>query len=356
MPKSTASIVTPLRAQLDQLAIFEPTDLPVISLYLNMQPDQHGRTQVGSFLKKTFSERQKTFASGTPERESFDQDVQRINAFVAEDVKRSANGLCIFACHGTGLFETVQLSAPLADHGLFIGAVPHLYPLARVNDQYPRYAALLADTNSARLFVFSLGVTESQREVRNLKTRKTSMGGWSQARYQRHTENFHLQHMKEVVDMLDRVVREEAIDHIVVSCDDVTKPLLANELPKHLSEKIVDIVPMDIKAPEHEVLRLTLEALRANDAKTDQESVEAMIGAWRAAGLAVAGPEDTLEALQMGQVEELIITATPGALRPELGDELVTKAHATSARIRFIENSDLLSEVGGVGALLRFRI
>lgn len=156
--------------------------------------------------------------------------------------------------------------------------------------------------------------------------------------------------------MLDRVVREEAIDHIVVSCDDVTKPLLANELPKHLSEKIVDIVPMDIKAPEHEVLRLTLEALRANDAKTDQESVEAMIGAWRAAGLAVAGPEDTLEALQMGQVEELIITATPGGLRPELGDELVTKAHATSARIRFIENSDLLSEVGGVGALLRFRI
>jgi hypothetical protein len=34
----------------------------------------------------------------------------------------------------------------------------------------------------------------------------------------------------------------------------------------------------------------------------------------------------------------------------------VTKAQATSARIRFIENEELLSEVGGVGALLRFKI
>ena len=42
--------------------------------------------------------------------------------------------------------------------------------------------------------------------------------------------------------------------------------------------------------------------------------------------------------------------------RIKLSDELVTKAQSTAARIRFIENADLLSEVGGVGALLRFKI
>jgi peptide subunit release factor 1 (eRF1) len=277
------------------------------------------------------------------------------------------------------------MNAPLKDHWLFIGPVPHLYPLARVSDQYPRYAALVVDTNSARLFVFSLGVAESQRDVKNVKTRKTSMGGWSQARYQRHAENFHAQHMKEVVDVLDRVVRDESINQIVVSCDEVTKPLLASELPKHLAEKVVATIPLDIKAPEHEVLQETLEALREKDAATDQERVAAMIGAWRGSGLAVAGPEDTLEALQRGQVEELLITATPAALRRtsavpqgttpgpvdvdtsgpgaeldterlKLSDELVTKAHATNARVRFIEDSKLLSEVGGVGAVLRFKI
>jgi peptide chain release factor subunit 1 len=385
MPKTTSSLETPLRPQLDRLVAFEPVDLPVISLYLDMQPDEHGRRRFETFLRKAFSERQRTYASGTAARQSFDADVDRINSLLADGVPRAAQGLAIFACHGADLFETIQMQAPIDEHWLFVGPVPHLYPLSRVNDQYPRYAALLLDTNSARLFVFSLGATEAQRDVKNVKTRKTAMGGWSQARYQRHIENFHAQHVKEVVDILDRVVREESINQIVVACDEVARPLLMEELPKHLSEKIVDIAHMDIRTPEHEVLRETLDALHVKDAETDREQAEAMIDAWRGGGLAVVGPEDTLEALQMGQVEELLIAATPAALRRaasmppgttpgpvdvdtsapdadldterlKLADELVTKAHATSARIRFVEDASLLWEVGGVGALLRFKI
>jgi peptide chain release factor subunit 1 len=385
MPKTTTALETPLRDQLDRLAAFEPVDLPVISLYLDMQPDQHGRSQFDSFLRKTLADRAKTYANGTPARQSFDEDVERIKSYLEGDVQRSANGLAIFACHGANLFEALQLNVPIDEHWLFVGSVPHLYPLARLNDQYPRYAALLVDTNAARLFVFSLGTTETQQQVKNVKTRKTSMGGWSQARYQRHIDNYHSQHMKEVVDILDRVVREESINQIVISCDDIAKPLLMDELPQHLADKVVDVVRMDINAPEHEVLSSTLDALRAKDAQTDQERVEEMMGAWRAGGLAVVGPEDTLEALQMGQVEELIIAAratavrradsvppgtTPGPVevdtsapnaeldteRMKIADELVTKAQATSARIRFIESEELLFEVGGVGALLRFKI
>jgi len=385
MPKTTTALETPLRDQLDRLAAFEPVDLPVISLYLDMQRDQNGRTQYDSWLRKTLAERQRTFASDAAGRQSFDADVERIKEYLGQDIQRSVNGLAIFACQGANLFETLQLTVPIDDSWMFVGAVPHLYPLARLNDQYPRYAALLVDTNAARLFVFSLGTTETTQQVQNVKTRKTSMGGWSQARYQRHIENYHSQHMKEVVDILDRIVREEAINQIVISCDEVAKPLLMDELPKHLSEKIVDIVRADIHAPEHEVLQATLDALRAKDADTDQEHVQQMIGAWRGGGLAVVGPEDTLEALQMGQVEELIIAARPTAVRRpqsvppgttpgpvevdtsapnaeldaermKIADELVTKAQATSARIRFIENEELLAEVGGVGALLRFKI
>ena len=385
MPKTTTALETPLRDQLDRLAAFEPVDLPVISLYLDMQPDQHGRTEYDTFLRKTFADRIGTYASGTPARQSLERDVERIKAYLAADVRPSANGLAIFACDGANLFETLQLNVPIDDHWLFIASVPHLYPLARLNDQFPRYAALLVDTNAARLFVFSLGTTETQQQVRNVKTRKSSMGGWAQARYQRHIDNYHSQHMKEVVDILDRVVREESINQIVVSCDEIGKPLLMEELPQHLADKVIDIVRMDINAPDHEVLKGTLDALRAKDDQTDKEHVEAMLGAWRAGGLAVVGPEDTLEALQMGQVEELIISARPTAVRRaetlppgttpgpvevdtsapnaqldterlKIADELVTKAQATSARIRFIENEDLLLDVGGVGALLRFKI
>jgi peptide chain release factor subunit 1 len=211
------------------------------------------------------------------------------------------------------------------------------------------------------------------------------MGGWSQARYQRHIENFHLHHMKEVVDVLDRVVRDEAIGRIVVSCDDATRATLFDQLPQHLRERVVDTLTLDVNTPEHAVLAETLGALRERDADTDADRVRAMLNAWQADGLAVAGPEATLRALAMGQVEELLITASPELLHSDdpaaadgapgpidvqtsatgagidsrhatLAGELVAKAQQTSARIRFIEDPALLADVGGAGALLRFKI
>ena len=384
MTKSTTALETPLRQQLDRLAAFEPTDSPVLSLYLDMRPNENGRRTWDVFLRKVFIERARGLQGEA--RKSFEHDAQRIREYVDADVRKSANGLALFACSAAGgYFEAVQLDVPLDAHWLFVGSVPHLYPLMRLNDQFPRYAALLADTNSARLYVFGLGARETEREVRNVKTRRTTMGGWSQPRYQRHIENFHLQHIKEVIDVLDRIVRAESLNHIVIACDAVTKPLLLEQMPKHLAAKVIDVTALDIKTPEHEVLSETLEILRERDADTDSTQVQRMIDAWNANGLAVVGPEDTLRALQMGQVEELLITASPTELRRpvevtsdmtpapvdidttapnnhdesdrhRLADHFVVHAHTSGARVRFIEDPKLLADVGGVGALLRFRI
>ena len=63
-----------LDERIDRLAEFPPTTLPVISLYLNTQPDQHGKAQYTSFLKKELRGRARTFPPRSPERDSFDQD------------------------------------------------------------------------------------------------------------------------------------------------------------------------------------------------------------------------------------------------------------------------------------------
>ena len=382
MAKTTTSLETPLRDQLDRLTAFTPTDFPVISLYLDTRPNEHGRETWDGFLRKAFAERPRALKGEA--RKSFEQDTERIRAYLERDVRKAANGLAVFACAAQdGFFEAVQLPVPIDENWLFIGSVPHLYPLMRVNDQFPRYAALLVDTNSARLFVFGLGTTEARRAVQNVKTRRTSMGGWAQPRYQRHIENFHLHHMKEVVDILDRTVRDEALNHVVIACDAVARPLLLEQMPKHLTDKILDVVALDMKTPEHEVLRDTLDVLRQKDAETDAAQVRRMIDAWHAEGLAVVGPEDTLRALEMGQVEELLIAAAPAQLRRpaevtadiapldvdtsapngqadsdrhRLADHFVVHAHRSGARVRFVENHDLLADIGGVGALLRFRI
>jgi peptide subunit release factor 1 (eRF1) len=388
---------------IERLAAFEPVPFPVLSLYLDLRPDQTGRDRYDVFVRKTLRDAQATYRPHTPEAESVAADVERIGQYLEREVQPSLNGLAVFACAGAdGFFETVPLDVPIEEHRLYIDDQPHVYPLARLDDQYPRYAAVVADTRQARIFVFGTGRRLRAEEVTSPAVRRVKVGGWSQARYQRRAENAAAQHVRELVSVLDRIVTAEQIPSIVLAGDEVVVPLVRAELSPALAERLVDVVALDIRAPERQVLEETLAALRRRDAETDREAVDQLFAAARSAGLGVLGAADVLAALELGQVEELLITArpeilanveqlvpeseapppthtgdvaeglaavdaaaaaggtgSPGRTVPDeekVADQLVTLARQTAARIRFIEDPALLAEVGGVGALLRFRI
>ena len=350
--KTTTTLETPLRQQLDRLSDFDPSQGPVVSLYLDLRPDQNGqRDHIRLHLAHTL--------------EAYPQLAEKIQKQLADDIPKSAHGVAVFAATKGDLFDVIPLDVPVEQHEFYVGAMPHLYPLARLTDQYPRYAALLLNTDTARLFVFSLGHTEQEQRLESDKSRRSAVGGWSQARYQRRTDNMHKAHVKDVVTMLERIVADEHINQIVVACDDTTRPILMEQLPRHLADKVVDMMHMDIKGtPGHAVLKDTLDALRDEHAKSDAEEVERMLGAWKAGGLGVAGIDPTLKALEMRQVDTLLIAANPQVIARKNGkegdvpvvDQLVAKAHQNAARIRFIEDDALLADVGGVGATLRFKV
>ena len=220
--------------------------------------------------------------------------------------------------------------------------------------------------------------------VKNPNVSQTQLGGWSQARYQRHIKNYHLHHAKEVVETLDRVVRTEKINHIVLAGDEVILPVLRGQFPPHLTERVIDTLRLDITTPEHVVAERTLEALKRHEAKTDIECVERLLDEYRAGGLAVVGAHDTLAALSQGQVDELylsssledihagdeevgigllnesqketVIGAADSTLKVNVTDELVTRARQIGANITFVEDGALLAHVGGVGATLRYQL
>ena len=372
-----------LHQLLDQLAAFTPTTLPVLSLYLNAQADQHGRDSFASFVRKELPARAKTYPLRSPARDSIDRDSERIQQYLQEEVQPSTNGIAIFACAGAAeFFEAVQLDVPITEHELYVDHQPHLYSLARLLDQYRRYAVLLADTNGARLFVFSTGERMQAKEVQNPKVSHTRVGGWSQARYQRHVKNYHLHHAKEVVDVLGQVVQQDKIEQIILAGDEVIIPVLREQMPPPLLDKVIDILRLDITTPEYEIVQAALVALREQDAKDDEEKVGRLLDAFRSGGLAVVGVPDTLAALANGQVDELVLSATVENFQAEeagdallkarapegesnsnppspavlVADELVTRARQSNAHITFIENAALLAEVGGVGARLRYRL
>lgn len=378
--------------QLDRLAQLDPAPYPVVSLYLNTQPGQNGRDQHQAFVRSELKSRCRTYPEGSPERDSLDKDMERITTYLDNELAPAANGVAIFACSAGELFEAVQLSAPIDQHWLYIGDTPHLYPLARVESRYPRYAAVVADTNTARIFVFAAAELVAERAVTGQKTRRTSQGGWSQARFQRHIENYHVQHIKEVVATLEKIVEQESIEHVIFVGDEVVVPLFREQLSKAMAEKVVDHLKLDAHATASEVLNATIEAMTRQNAQNDADKVGTAIDNYRAGALGIVGPEKTLDALVRGQVDELLISgrlqdldapiggasvaasvdqsilqpavettaggeaaqADPRVLR--LSEELVRRAKQTAARVTVIEDASLLQEFGGVAAILRFRV
>lgn len=377
--------VTPIPDQLlDRLLSFEPTPAPVISLYLDARVNEHGQRTFMPFVRKQLNERVKSYDVGSEERQSFEEDFVRIMRYLEQEVSDSVRGLAIFACSAANdWFEIGDFEAPFERNRVFISDRPHVYPLARLNDQYRRYAVVLADTNRAQIFVFAAGRAVDRQDVQNVKTKHAKVGGWSQARYQRHEQNYHLQHAKEVVETLEKIVREENIEHVVLAGDEaVVIPLLREQMPKTIEEKVIDALSLAIDTPEHELLEESLTAFQRHDSLTDIEKVQRLLNEYRGDDLGVAGVPETLAALSNGQVEEMLIAAKPESIQYDeeevkkvlelyrdeeplpdeldqrsVADELVKRANTlSSATVTFIEDSTRLEMLGGVGGFLRYRI
>lgn len=362
---------------------FESQELPVISLYLDTRAGAQGRQNFSSFVRKRLTERARAYDAQSPERESLDADSRRIAAYLM-NLKPSSQGVALFACSGANdFFRVGQFDAPFERHQLFVFERPHVYPLARLIDQYRPYAVVLADTNRAQIFVFACGSTINRKDLQNVKTKQAQVGGWTQSRYERHLENYHIQHAKEIVKVLEDTVQREGIEDVILAGDETTIiPLLREQMSKELSGRIIDVMSLAIDTPEHALLEESLRVYRLYDLTSDRQKVEQLMNEYGAGGRAVVGVPETFAALSNGQVEELLIAASTSSLKYDeaevkkvwdayqsdveapatvdarnIADELVRRAkQLSSARVTFIEDPTLLEPVGGVGALLRYRI
>jgi peptide subunit release factor 1 (eRF1) len=379
----TDPLASDLEEPLARLVAFEPTTFPVLSIYLNVEPDQHGRSpDVLPYLHRELKALARTWTPGSSERQSFDRDAERVLGYAREKIDHSAKGVALFASWGADeFFEAIQLIAPV-ENRVYAYNQPHLYHLARIEEQYPRYAAVVTDTNTARIFVFGMGQVIDAEKVRGKKVHRVKVGGWSQARYQRRVGNAHHEHAEEVIECLARIVREDNVTRIVLAGDQVVIPLLQEQLPQEMTA-MTEIMRLDINTSEQDVLTATLAKLQTEEVKSSAEKVERLLQQFRARGLAIAGIEKTLEALANGQVEELLITGSleqthpeteevDAILAPEIPDStgsvqseeprqacvpdlLVKKARQTKATVTFVDDPTLLEAVEGVGAFLRWR-
>jgi peptide chain release factor subunit 1 len=367
---------------LRKLLDFEADQGPFISAYLDTSVNENGKRTFDTVLKKRIKESHDQFTEGSDGRHYLEADVEKIDEHLS-GLDPAVQGVALFACTGAGFFKTYEFQVPFEENLFFVFDRPHLYPLIKLVAQNPRFAVAQADTNSAHIYVFGRGELYSREDIQNVKTNRSEVGGWSQMRYQRHVENFHQQHAKEVAAELGKLVHDDRVENVILAGDEtVIIPLLKAELPTDVADSVIGTISLNVNAPEHEVLAEAEKLLHSQKALEDMKAIELLKEQNHEKGRGVTKIGKVLPALLNGQVQELYISSNFDNIEYNVGevnkifknyapgidedlpsakqtglviDELLRIAADTAEEVRFIQDDNLLEDAGGIGALLRYQ-
>jgi peptide subunit release factor 1 (eRF1) len=347
---------------LRRLAEFDCGEAPgVLSMYLDMRPQQTGESPGLRDALVIMRDRLREIERTLKRREhvdAFQADVARIEQYLETEFPTETQGLAVFACGAAGLFETIE-SGRAFETQIGFGKRPQLYQLARHMDDLETAVVAVVDTNTARLFLMRTGfmneVGGPQRDD-NGENRKHKAGGWSQSRFQRHIQNNREEFIKTAAEAIEQLVEREGATRLIIAGNEVGLPLLKNALSPKMTELLHDEpVRIHIRAGGDEVQSEVTPILEQLEAEQDRTLADQVVDGVRGGGLAVAGVKATRRALENGQVDTLVL-ANDFDLADAQRDELIQLAATTSAGVEVVEGHETLRELGGVGAVLRYRI
>lgn len=350
-----------MRDVLRHLAAFEPGDVPVLSIYLDMRPQATGENPAVRsgliVLKDRLREIEKTLGRRGEALDLFRADAARVERAIKQEVASTSEGVAIFACHGREIFEVVEAGVPF-ENQVTADALPELFQLARLLDEQETAVVAVVDSNTARLFVTRTGAMAEVcgPDDDSVHYRKRSMGGWSQARYQRHIDKHRADFAREAAAEIERLVDREGAVRVVLTGDEVAiTPLRAALSPTVAALVHDEVLRVHVRTPNDDVAAEVTPLLARAEADDARAVGDRLVQAVRADGLGVAGLDGTRRALEYGQAD-LLVLSPEAPLDDEDRGALIRLATTTGADVEVVEGRADLRDLGGVGALLRFRL
>jgi peptide chain release factor subunit 1 len=351
---------TALRELIRRVAKAESTDVPVLSAYVDVRPDAHGerpadRPEIAA-VRHRLRAIQSSLEAHSPARQSLDADARRIEGTLDGEDLSGVDGLALFACSGIGLWEEVRSPEPFQTQ-VAAGNTADLFQLARLLDDSVSGVVAIVDTNTCRLFVTRRGALEERSgpDEPPDEHRRHNQGGWSQARYQRHVDMQDKRFAKEAADAIDRLVETERARHVILAGDERAIPILEGELSERVRALVDHVMHLPMRTSADDVSDEVLPILAAIEDAEARDAGDRAVGEWLAGDLGVVGIQATKTALEMGQVDQLVIDETAGPVE-EVRAELTRSAALTGASVEIVRDHPGLAQHEGVAATLRFRI
>jgi hypothetical protein len=293
---------------------------------------------------------------------------------------RPEPGLAAFARSGGVLF-TARLPHPPRREISRYAPLPHLMPLLA---QYPpqvTHLRVAADRSGGEIMAVRAADIIVKERVEGLgwPVHKTSVGGWSQARYQRSAEEAWEENAKQLAEAVTAAAGQAGAELIVVGGDVRARTLLLDHLGKPLRDRAV-VVDREVAVDSEQMAEAADQASRARTEEQTRRRLE-NLRSQLSHGTATEGLAGTLAALRDGQASDVLIADDPsstasawigpqpsdlavcegelrergiGRIARDRADAAVVRAvAATAAELWFVPEGEQPPRAG-IGALLRY--
>ena len=357
---------------LQELAELTSIDAPILSLYLSADPHRRSSEEHKLSLRKLLS--QATEQGAAP------ADTERIERFFEHEYNRQGRGIACFSLQKKGFWREYELLVPVEDF-VFLGQRPYIAPLTDIWDNYGRFGVVMVDREGARAFIYQLGALEDSAGTLGDEVKRHKQGGWAAQKLQRYEDQAAAHNLKDAAAWADDFLREHTVARVVLSGSDGNLALFRDVASRSLQDKVVGQISLDMNASPAEVWEHAYAVAQAAQRATEDDLLQQVVTATRKGGSGATGLTDTLAAMQAGRVHQLLLDrnlhvagqqcancsalvvdklkACPYcsgklAATADVINVALNRATETGIKVSVLEPSPLLTEVGGIAAVLRY--
>jgi len=318
-------------------------------------------------------------------RWDFEEALKQIEEFLYTELRPDTKGVAIFARGGEQPFYLpLEFQVPLPTW-IAVNSTPNIYHLVELKDTYHRFVVMISTPASARILEINLGAITDELWRERPALRKRVGREWTKEHYQSHQREQTDKFLKEKISVLDDLMRAGGYTYLILAGNTWQTARLRQALPRRLATKVIDTISTAGNEHISDVVAATLALFIEAEEVESQAIATVLLQEILSDGLAVVGTMPTLMALQAGQVDVLVmtklytppsgwcckrctgLTAAPtmplrcancGATtfrRVEIREEMVRLAEQQGASVEIVQQSDQLLQIGGIGALLRYR-
>lgn len=362
------------KIDLKKLSHITAPDRAFVSIYLNSPASL-------SSMKKRIKQTETILTENKDELTYFQENIKAINNYL-ELHPFTSRSLCIFSSWVLDYLEAYPLNMPVADL-LWIDSSPYIRPLAELQDEYENFVVVAADNSGAKIFLLTSAVITSEEHLRGNIKNHVRKGGWSQQRYERRRDKQLFEYGKEICEKIMDLDKKEAFRRILLVGGKEIILEIKNRMPPYLMKKLVGEKNLDLGKDERIINKEIFDLFFIEERKSEKELWKRIKTEFMQSGLGALGHPWVLKEAKAGNIEKLIVNKNakidgmrcrncdylsgkiyefcPGCestsvFKVDLVNEIIEICAITGADVDFVTDIPVLSKIGDMAALLRYKI